>query len=76
MPPLHGEITGDRYIATGAFNTTLNVKAGVVDQFTSTFRVIGQGQNNNLIGTARYQFVVNANGEVVVDQFDFSLKCL
>jgi hypothetical protein len=70
-----GEITGDQYVATGAFNQTYNLKAGEVFSMVSTYRIVGQGPSNNLIGDYRFHGTVNANGTLTVYNESFTLRC-
>ena len=67
-----GQVTGDRYNATGGTLETVNIAGSglpFTQTFTNNFRMIGVGQAVNFTVHNTYHVTVNANGDVttVVD---------
>ena len=72
-----GDVTGDKYQATGVTRDNQNVKPPFPAEYTyvNNFKIIGQGPDNNLLVHENVHLTVNANGEVTADVDNFSVEC-
>src|SRR5215475_13983590 len=72
-----GLLTGDRYQATGVTQEHINDHSGLAfeDTFVNNFRIIGQGQGNNLLVHTTFHVSVNANGDVTASVLNSSVDC-
>ena len=73
-----GEITGDKYQATGVTQETFktsfqNGQANLT--FINNFRIIGQGPGNNFLVHESLHMNINADGTVTVFHDNFSIEC-
>ena len=63
-----GQVTGDKYQATGETQTMINDRTFVNGVFTESyinnFKIIGQGPGNNFLIHENFHVTVNANGTV------------
>ncbi len=58
-----GEVTGDKYQATGVTqDITVQGRVGVTTTAVNNFRIIGQGPGNNYMVHVTFHVTVNANG--------------
>ena len=73
----YGEVTGDKYQATGVtqeeFNT--NGPLPITDSFVNNFRMIGQGPNNNYQVHQNMHVTINANGVLTSFVDNSSVDC-
>lgn len=71
-----GEITGDKYQATGVTqDITVGGVIGVTETSVNNFKIIGQGSGNNFLVHDNFHVTVNANGTVTVLHDNFSAEC-
>jgi hypothetical protein len=70
-----GLTTGDKYQATGVTQEEFNTSFGVQDTFINNFRIIGQGNGNNLLVHENFHITINANGTVTALHDTFSIDC-
>lgn len=49
--------------------------AGATETIHDTFKLVGQGPDNNLTLIETSHVTINANGEVTVVNQDFSIQC-
>jgi hypothetical protein len=70
-----GQITGDKYQASGVLECQINGKVGV--EFTKIFNahIIGQGPGNNATIHLNCHLTVNANGDVTAMVDNFNADC-
>jgi len=74
----YGEVTGDKYQATGVtrHNENLQPVAYPVEYtYVNNFRIIGPGPGNNFVIHETYHITINANGEVTVAIDNFWGEC-
>jgi hypothetical protein len=64
-----GDLSGMRYVARQEFNDELHTKSTFPTSETTVVRVrfISKGSTENLIGTFQMRFIVNGQGDVVVN---------
>lgn len=75
---LIGEVTGDRYQATGLTGSTTNFISNgesYNDTFYNNFRIIGPGTGNNYLLHVNSHVTIDANGQVNVDAINVSITC-
>lgn len=72
-----GLSSGTQYIWNTENNGNENVSPPFPAMFsyTRTRHVVAQGKATNQHLTVRQQFTINANGDVTVDRYEFSLTC-
>jgi hypothetical protein len=74
----YGEVTGDKYQATGVTRENLNIRpAGYPYGYTyvNNFRIIGQGTGNNFLIHENSHVTINADGEVTTQADNFRAEC-
>ena len=59
-----GQITGDKYQATGVTQDEINADIGAEETLINNFRVIGQGTGNNFLIHQTMHITFNSNGTV------------
>jgi len=69
-----GEVTGDKYQATGVTRDILNGKVGENYTLVNNHRLIGPSVNNLLVHEV-YRYMVNADGELVLEFDHWSMTC-
>lgn len=70
-----GDVTGDKYQATGVTQDQFNLGPGETYTAINNFRIIGQGPGNNFLVHSVFHYTVNANGELTVVVDKFSAEC-
>jgi len=71
-----GEITGDKYKATGVTQETTRIGVvGVTDNFINNFKLIGQGPGNNLLIHENIHVTINGNGTLTATHDHFTAEC-
>lgn len=73
-----GLVTGDKYQGTGASLAHVSTGAGglpIEDTLIESFRVIGQGPDNNFLVHQTVHVTVNENGDVTADVTNGSVEC-
>jgi hypothetical protein len=73
-----GEVTGDRYQATGITRDNENFRpAGYPFETTyvNNFWIVGQGSGNNFLVHQTFHITVNANGELTTQVDNFRTEC-
>jgi hypothetical protein len=73
-----GQITGDKYQATGETQQVINqsFKNGHFSgTYVNNFKIIGQGRGNNFLIHDNFHVTVNANGTVTAEHDNFSVEC-
>lgn len=70
-----GQVTGDKYQATGVTQDEFNTSFGYEETFVNNFRIIGQGPGNNFLVHDNFHITVNANGTVTAFHDNFSVDC-
>ena len=74
----YGEVTGDKYQATGVTRHDWNLQPAaypVVYTLVNNFRVVGPGPGNNFLVHETYHITLNANGEVTAELDNFRGEC-
>ena len=72
----YGEISGDKYQATGGTHEEFNDNGlPFTDTYINNFRIIGQGPGNNFLVHENYHVTINANGVVTSFVDNFSVEC-
>ena len=73
----YGEITGDRYQATGETQEEFNANGPppITDTFVNNFKIIGQGPDNNFLVHENMHVTINANGVLTSYVDNFSADC-
>ena len=73
-----GQITGDKYKATGVTQDT-ETGSFASGQYSYThvnnFRIIGQGKGNNFLVHQTWHYTLNANGEVTAEVDHSTVEC-
>jgi len=71
-----GEVTGDKYQATGVTqDITVRGRVGVTTTAVNNFRIIGQGPGNNLLVHVTFHVTVNANGTATAEVNNVRVGC-
>jgi hypothetical protein len=70
-----GEITGDKYQATGGEQYQYFGKVGMVATLTNSVRIIGPRPDNNFILHQALHVTVNPNGTITADADNFTVQC-
>jgi hypothetical protein len=71
-----GEVTGDKYQATGVTqDITVQGRVGVTTTAINNFRIIGQGPGNNLLVHVTFHVTVNANGTATAVVNNVRVEC-
>lgn len=70
-----GLTTGTKYNRTGMTKDNFTVHVGEQETFVNSFKVIGQGPDNNLLVQEVFHITINANGEVTVLFDKFTAVC-
>jgi hypothetical protein len=72
-----GLSTGAKYQATGVQQENFNALSGgaINETFVNNFRLIGEGEGNNLLMHQAVHMTTNANGDVTADVFNNSITC-
>ena len=73
-----GLSTGDVYHATGVTQETLNINASglpITNTFINSFKIIGEGPNNNLLIQETVHVTINENGELTANVVNLSAEC-
>lgn len=73
-----GEVTGDKYQATGLSRDGFNFNSGglpIEDTFVENFRWIGRGPGNNLLVHTTIHVTVNENAVVTALVVNSSVEC-
>lgn len=70
-----GDVTGDKYQATGVTQDQFNLGPGETYTYVNNFRIIGQGPGNNFLVHQTFHYTINANGELTVVVDNFSSEC-
>jgi hypothetical protein len=71
-----GMTTGAKYQASGSSQYTYNARSlPYTTTGTSSFRLIGQGQNTNYLVHYTFHVTVNANGELTAIVSNFRMEC-
>ena len=71
-----GEITGDKYKATGVTQEVTRIGVvGLTDNFINNFKLIGQGPGNNLLIHENIHVTINANGTLTAVHDHFTAEC-
>ena len=68
-------LTGTIYRQAGTFQQTFVAGPGETLWETVTLRLVSAGSAFNLITLNRFQFTVNANGSIAVDNFHIASNC-
>ena len=73
-----GQITGDKYQATGVSQESFAgslTNSHYTDTFVNNFRIIGQGPGNNFLVHENMHITISADGTVIVNHDNFSATC-
>lgn len=70
-----GLTTGDKYQGTGVSQFESNGKVGAEITTVDNFRIIGQGNGNNLLVHGNLHITVNPDGTVTAFHDNFSVEC-
>jgi len=73
-----GEVTGDKYQATGETEEELNenfTNGHFTDSYVNNFKIIGRGKGNNYLVHENYHVTVNANGTVTTILDHLTIDC-
>jgi hypothetical protein len=70
-----GLTTGDSYNATGVTQEHIVIGPTFTDTFVNNFRIIGQGNDNNLLVHQTVHVTFNANGELTALVENTSVEC-
>ena len=73
-----GQVTGERYRATGVTQELLNERLQgfpFKETYINNFRIIGRRSGNNYLVHETIQFTVNANGQVTSDVVNIRVSC-
>jgi hypothetical protein len=68
-----GQVTGDKYQATGVTQETFHGTGTFT--FVNNFRFIGQGSGNNFLAHEVLHVTINANGDVTATAGNLSIEC-
>jgi hypothetical protein len=73
----YGEISGDKYQATGGTQEEYNENGPlpITDTYINNFRIIGQGPDNNYLVHENVHITINANGVLTSYVDNFSVEC-
>ena len=74
-----GDVTGDKYQATGVTQDQFHIAPddGYPYEYTyiNNFRIIGQGKGNNYLVHQTVHLTINANGEVTAEVDNYEVDC-
>jgi hypothetical protein len=70
-----GLTTADRYQGTGATQSETDLTVGVEQTLVSSFKVIGEGTDNNFLVQQTTHLTVTPNGDLTAFVNDFSVEC-
>jgi hypothetical protein len=73
----YGEISGDKYQATGGTQEEFNENGPfpITDTYINNFRIIGQGPDNNFLIHENVHITINANGVLTSYVDNFTVDC-
>jgi len=74
----YGDVTGDRYQATGGTFAMENGRfPGCPYEFSyvNNYKIIGQGRDNNYLVHENYHIVIDADCNVTIERDNFSVEC-
>jgi hypothetical protein len=70
-----GEISGNRYQATGETQDTFTGRVGYESSYVNNFKIIGQGPGNNFLIHENVHVTVNSNGTLTAYVDNYSVEC-
>ena len=74
----YGDVTGDKYQATGVTRDNLNIQPAEYpyeSTYVNNFRIIGAGPGNNFTVHENVHVTVSASGEVTTEVDNFRVEC-